>query len=308
MRTVGVYKESFCYTHLLEKGGNRVVNINDKVPDEVALLVVDGSSLSINRAKMSRVPYVVVAKGAPIGAFSKYYIKGNLITKYEYPNVLFIETNKDPKSLQAECLTLLLEVLAECLGALGSAVVDRRSKEAQVAGSRLKSMLNKPLTTEEIITECAAVVEQLDGITFRFFIDYLIALQGDESYAHARFYSVFSALFLNRRFTNIDFCVILPYMDSMRARMLAQSAGLPLPIATPKRCDNAERLIAFVEDLLPTEKELIQLKNRFDFLVEDVHIEIKPLLNDYLLATEYLQEDNLYTNLVKAGYFDALIE
>ena len=94
----------------------------------------------------------------------------------------------------------------------------------------------------------------------------------------------------------------------MRARMLAHSAGLPLPIATPKRCDNAERLIVFVEDLLPTEKELIQLKNRFDFLVEDVHIEIKPLLNDYLLATEYLQEDNLYTNLVKAGYFDALIE
>ena len=308
MRTIGVIGEGFSYTRELERKGNGVVFIDKSIPDEVAVIVTNDNAININKAKISNKPYVVLTDGVPTSAFSKYAVNGNRIDKYEYPKQVFIDMLSNPHKLQAESGCLALEVLVECIGIVGSTLITARAKRARDRAFDLKNLLTAYDTPEQVVATCATAIEYIDGLTFRLFIDYVMSKERVGNLARTRFYSAFSVLFLIRRFTNIDFCVILPYMDSLRARMLAQSLGIPLPQGKAKSFDNADYLLSMVEELLPTEKELLELKKRFDFLTPSAPVELNALINDYSLATECVDEDNLYTNLVKAGYFDALIE
>ena len=306
--TIGIVGEWEGLQYAIEKGGNLTQALSgiEHFP-EVCFIVACGGSEEIDVAKSYRLPYLVLTKELPISAFQKIGINDFQIMEYGYPNIVIIDTNKNELQLQGGLTFLLLSILLECVGIVGSGLREGRVREAKEITQKVKEMLLDFAPIKEVLPEISELLEKISGARFSCSLERIIALNFPTEFAHARFYSIFCLLYVLCLFTKIDFCVILPHMDLIRVRMLAEEIGLKIVPKTISSKD-VEWKLSFVKDLLPTKGELEGYLKRFRMESGKGKVDYKLVLSSLLLTSTLIKEPNLLVEVLESGYVDALID
>lgn len=306
--TIGIVGEWEGLQYAIEKGGNptQILSGIEHFP-EVCCIVACGGSEEIDVAKSYHLPYLVLTKELPFSAFQKIGINDFQIMEYGYPNIVIIETNKNELQLQSDLTLLLLSILLECVGIVGSGLREERVREAKKLIQKVKENLLDFAPIKEVLPEISEGLERIGGARFSCAMEKIIALTFPLELAHARFYSIFCLLYALCLFTKIDFCVILPHMDLIRVRMLAEEVGLKVVPKTISSKD-IEWKLGFVKDLLPKKGELEGYLKRFLMERGNVMVDYKLVLSSLLLTSTLIKEPNLLVEVLESGYVDALID
>ncbi len=289
----------------LEKQGNKVYAQKEKVQENVRLIIVAYNDDLIDYYKNYDIPLIVITKGAPIGVFSKYAVIDFHIVEKRYPKFVFFDTEDEERTLQKEISAVAISLLTECYLIVGSNLRNDYVKEAYSFIEPLKESMLKFNTNREQILLITGVFERLGIAEFTSLIDALSRMRAMGDVCSVRFYSAFLLLYLIRWFTNIDFCVILPYMDVVRLRIMCETLGIEQDLAPLTREISYD--FDLVKNMLPTKEELTYLLSRFKTeLAVSEGQDYDAILTDWTLVAELSKKPNLLTTIVRAGYVDAL--
>lgn len=303
----GVVGEDEGLFYALEKQGNKVYRIEDDGAECARVIIAVGGSREVDIAKRTELPYVVLCRGVPLSAIQKIGVYDYHILEYGYPKIIFIDESKDVFELQAEISVLSLGIMAEAIGLIGTGLRNEKAREAREVVFKIKEALNNFSTNYETLRLLTDCIKRIDGAPYFALLERIVEDRCIGNSLCARFYSVFSLLYLIREFTNIDFCVILPYMDLVRARMLAD--GMGAKIATEKVTEkDISYALGLVKDLLPSREELASYVERFRLEAGRETVDFKMLLSDFVLCAALSEKSNLSVDLVRSGYIDALID
>ena len=292
--------------YLLNKCGNRVINIALEECESARFIVAFGQDEEIDLAKSKGLPYMVISDGVPLSAFHSFGIYNYQKVEYGYPNIVIFDNSKNEYLFQAEARILLLSLYLECLSVLGSGLRGKKQGVSENLLKELRPMLCEFRTIEEILALCNKCIRALGGLEYVAFLNKVLDLYHPENLLHARFYALFSLLYLERRFTNIDFWVILPYMDEVRVRMLAETNGIKPPLSARRKVE-LSYLLALVEGYIPTEEELDFCLNGFRLEAGVERVDLSAILSAIILSAELCPKKELVRDIVESGYLDALI-
>ncbi len=306
--TIGIVGEWEELRYAIEKGGNptQILSGAERFP-EVCFIVVCGGSEEIDVAKSYHLPYLVLTNELPISAFQKVGINDFQIIEYGYPNIVIIDTSKNELQLQSDLTFLLLATLLECVGIVGSGLRGVQVKEAKKTIQIVKEMLLDFAPIQEVLPVISDALEKIGGARFASAMERVIALNFPAEFVHARFYGTFCLLYALCLFTKIDFCVILPHMDLIRVRMLAEEIGLKA-ITKTISSKELEWKLGFVKDLLPAKGELEGYLKRFRMERGNRCVDYKLVLSSLLVSSTLIREPNLLVEVLESGYVDALID
>ncbi len=306
--TVGLTSLCRELAYALEKQGNKVYCFDDETIDERArLLVAIGDSEAIDKAKVQSLPYVVLSKDISLSSIQNIAVKGCQIMEYNYPNAVFIDTVHNEYHLQAEVTALALGVILESVGIVGSGLRTERAKDARDGVVRLMQTLADFKTTKETLEVVVDVLRSIGGAPFYALLDRFTFLRCAKNVAHARFYSIFSLLYLIRLFTKMDFCAILPYMDVVRVRTLCEEMGISSSASALSAKDLTYKL-SIVDGLVPSIQELKGYLDRFWLEEGRVNVDFSLILTNVLLSASKAPKTNMLVDLVEAGFIDALLD
>ncbi len=285
-----------------ERGGHKVFVCPKQLPENVRAVVVAYADWWIGEVKPSGVPLVVVTKGAPIEAFTNKTIKDNQYLETGYLKHVFIDIKDGELVLQKHLLTLGLSIFTELVGVLGSGVRDARATVAFKTLQELKERLLNFCSNSELLNFLAEIIEKLGGVELVECFNYVSFARVGEDACSVRFYCAFSLLYLIRWFTNIDFCVILPYIDVVRLRELCKTRGVKQwrqPLDRDVRYE-----LSLVKPFLLTQEELALLLSQFRITGEE-RVTLEEVISDFTVATELARQPNIFITLVSSGYLDA---
>ena len=292
--------------YALEKGGNKVSDLASKEPDGARVVVAVGGDEEIDEAKSKGLPYVVLTRGVPLSAFQEFGIYNFQKVEYGYPNLVIFDNSQDEFLFQAEVRILLLSIYLECLSTLGSGLKGERQKRAKNLMEEMRKECDEFRTQEELLEFARESIEALGGLTLLAFLNKALSLYHPTNTVYAKFYAVFSLLYLTRRFTNIDFWVILPYMDEVRVRMLAEAQGIDPP-RSGRRSVEVAYLLSLVEKYIPTEEELVAHLNAFRVEAGVERVDLDAILSALIMGATFCPKKEMVKDIVESGYLDALI-
>ncbi len=299
---IAFYGEESELVGALERAGNRVYVCPKKVADDARAVVVAYADCYLKEAKAEGLPLVVLTRGAPIEAFTNKAIIDNQYLETGYPKRVFIDIERGERVLQRSVLTLGFTLYVELVGVLGSGLKDAR---ASFAFKRLKDVKERLLgfcSNAELLSFLVDVIKELNGVELTECFNYVASSRVGEDACSVRFYCAFSLLYLIRWFTNIDFCVILPYIDVVRLRELCKARGVKQWRSPLNRDPRYE--LSLVKPFLPTQEELTLLLSQFR-LTGDERVKLEEILSDFTVATELARQPNIFIKLVSSGYVDA---
>ena len=300
---VGAFDE---LTYALRKEGNRAIDISLIDAETVRFIVAFGGDKEIDFAKSKGLPYMVISSSVPLSAFHKFGIYNFQKLEYGYPKMVILDNSKNEYLFQAEVRTLLLSIYAECLSSLGCGLKGQRQRTAKNVLLELRPAFSEFRTTEETLELCRKSIRDVEGLEFVAYLNEVLELFHPENILHAKFYALFSLLYLERRFTNIDFWVILPYMDEVRVRMLAEAHGIKAPISTKRNVD-ISFLLKLVERYILNEEELDDCLNGFRLEAGVERVDTGAIISAVILAGELCPKKEMIRDIVESGYLDALI-
>lgn len=289
----------------LEKGGNRVIKGPAKNLESVRFAVAVGGEEEIDVVKNTGLPYAVIADGATLSLLQDFSVYDFQKIENRYPNIVLIKKNEDGKRLRAEVEILRLAVRVECLNLLGSVERTDKTKRAKETLWKIREYEEKLHTDEEWFCFIADCVSALGGLEFVSYLFNALEIWHPQNLFYAKYYSLFSLLYLTRLFTKIDFCVILPRVDLCRVRMLAEAQGVKVPIN--HGVSPPSFLPALPQESLLTERELMESVGAFRFCVGNERIDYDALLLSVVTSVALRPKKELVGRFVDMGYFDALI-
>ncbi len=302
---VGLIGDFATLSPRLEKGGNRVFSGRESFPESVRIIVAVGGEREVEEAKKFGLPYVVFATELSLSLIHNFGIYDFQKIEKGYPNAVFIEKDEDGRRLRAEVEILHLALLAECLNLIGSVERCDRAKKARETLLSLAEFKASFHTDEEWFLFIKDAVKEMGGLEYVAFLFSTLGVYHPENVFHARYYSLFSLLYLIRLFTKIDFCVILPRVDLCRVRMLAEVQGIKVPpqfnLKTP----------SFIPVLptgcIPTERELMESLSVFRFCAGNEEIDFDAMLSSIILSATLRPKKEMVGYFVDMGYLDALL-
>ena len=292
--------------YLLEKAGNKVLDPFTPKGESARFIIVVGGDEEVERAKTIGLPYLVISKNVPLSAFQRIGIYNYQIVEYSYPKLVIFDNSQNEYLFQAEVRILLLSLYLECLNTLGSGLKGERQKRAEEVIKELRPILLEFHTVSELLDFCARGIEGLGGLPFVTYLNAVLLLYHPENLLYAKFYAVFSLLYLERQFTNIDFWVILPYMDIVRVRMLAEVHGIKVPLSRGQKRD-VSYLLTLVKKHIPTEEELDNYLNGFRLEGGREKVDPDAIFSAIILASCLCPKKEMVSDIVESGYIDALI-
>lgn len=302
----GVVGDVFGLSRSLNKIGIRTYELEKEHPESIRFIIALGGDEEIDFAKSFNLPYLVISSGVPLSVFHNFGIYNFQKIEYGYPKLVILDSSKDEYLFQAEVRILLLSLYVECVSLCGSGLKGEREKKAREIIKSVRGALGKFTTTGELLTLLPTWISQVGGLEQTAFINLCLGLYHPESTLQARFYALFSLLYLLRRFTNIDFWVILPYMDEVRVRTLAETSGIKIPPLTKRRVDLAYQL-GLVKELLPTESELGEMLGAFRLEGGEEGVDLDAILSAITLGATLCQRKDIVRDIVECGYVDALL-
>ena len=289
----------------LEKGGNRVLKGPDKNLESVRLAVSVGGERESESVKNTGVPYAVIADGAFLSLVQDFCVYGFQKIENRYPNIVFIKKDEDGKRLRAEVEILRLAVRVECLNLLGSVERTDKTGSAKETLGRVREYEENFHTDEEWFCFIADCVSALGGLEFVSYLFNALEIWHPQNLFYAKYYSLFSILYLTRLFTKIDFCVILPRVDLCRVRMLAETQGVKVPLNNG--VSPPSYLPALPQESLLTERELAESVGAFRFCVGEGRVDYDALLTSVILSVAVRPKKEMVGYFVDMGYVDALL-
>ncbi len=292
-------------SYALEKGGNRVVFGDGSLLESVRIVVAVGGEKEVELARQLGLPYAVLADGIFLSLLQDFYVYDFQKIENRYPNIAFIKKNEDGRKLRAELEILRLALSVECLNLLGSAIRTDKVKKGKETLSRLAEYEKDFHTDEEWFYFMADCIKGLGGLEYVSFLFGALERWHPENLFYAKYYSLFSLLYLIRLFTKIDFCVILPRVDLCRVRMLAESQGITLPKNHNVQASSFIPVLR-AEDLW-TEKELVESLGVFRFCVGEGRVDYDALLTSVILSVAVRPKKEMVGYFVDMGYVDALL-
>ncbi|MBQ8178626.1 MAG: hypothetical protein IJ033_05475 [Clostridia bacterium] len=305
---VGLTTESGELAYALEKQGNKTYYFDGAAVDERARFIIAiGGSEDVDNAKRQGLPYVVLSKDVPLSAIQGIGVVDFQIMEFNPPKAIFIDNLNNDFHLQAELTALSLGVLAEAVGIVGTGLRNERVKEAYLAVEKLTQALKEFKTHRELLEVIADVLARIKGAPFFAMLDKFITLRCTSNFTHARFYSIFSLLYLVRVFTKKKFCAILPYMDFVRVRTLCEEMGVS-PSTPSLEAKEITYKLSLVEKLLPTTAELKEYLDRFWLEAGREKVDFGLILTSILLSASKAPKTNMLVDLAEAGFIDALLD
>lgn len=302
---VGVVGDFEYVRRALERAGNRVIDCYKEVPPSVRVIIASGEEEAVLEAKKSGLPYVVAGQKVNLVTFQNFGIYDFQKVEYGYPNIVFLDNTNDEYLFQAEVEILLTALYVESLSIFGSG---RLGEKERVAYNLLKEFVEiegEFRTDEELLKFLSTGIEALGGLEYVSFLFETLNRLHPLDNIHARFYALFSLLYLKRQFTNYDFCAILPCVDLVRARIIAELNGIKLPLERG-RPPQVNFLLEQVKDFIPTENELEKLLNSFRLSAGDVKVDLDAIITAIIISAILLPKKHLVRDLVESGYLDAL--
>ena len=311
---VGVTDKEGKLTAALNAVGNPTVVAEEASSDEsVRLYVCAGGEREFFKARRASKEYPLVSSVdfAYGGVFEDSVISDNRNIKYGYPDAIFFDTSGDCSYLYASAFAGAFGVYAEALCLACSARRGARETTARELLPTARENLFAEISAEQLILRTAELKARLNEDDSGFFrLAHALYPQGDgERGIFAYFFLNYLAVFLTIRFTNFPFCSILLGKDAVRARILADKAGLPPLKSEGSALVNLDPYRTLTARYAPAESELKAVLDRF--LVESgggsAHLGM--LLNDLVLAAELAENERGFLALLaSSGFVDALTD
>lgn len=292
--------------YMLQKSGSAVYPVESQEVDERArFMVVIGGSEKVDFAKKSGLPYLVISKEVPLSCLQRIGVYDYQIIEYGYPNILILDTYQNEFPLQGSLTYLAVGVMVECLSIVGSGLRSERVERALESVKVLKKTLKESFSSLALLECVKDCLEGIGGAPFLAMGEYVLKERAGENLPHAFFYLSFSLLYLLILFTKIDFWVILPYMDVVRVRMLAEEKPPPTPPIVSK---DLRYSLSLISPLLPSKVELMEYLTRFRLESGYKVVDSEEILISILLCGARAPKPNLIVELVENGYVDALVD
>ncbi len=311
---VGVIDRDGALTSALNAAGNPAADVSKADADEcVRLFVCAGDEISLSKARLvaKEAPLVAVSDFAYGSIFEDHIISGNRYLKYGNLDAVFFDTSGDCSYLYSTAFAGAFGAYTEALCLACSARRGARETTARELLPKARENLFAEISAEDLILRTAEIKARLDeGDTGYFgFAHSLYPLGEGERGVFPYFFLNYIAVFLTIRFTNFRFCSILLGKDGVRARILAEKAGLTLPQEEEDLPVNLEPYRTLTARYAPRESELKEILDRFLVETGGGQAHLGMLLNDLTLASELAREDKSFLSLLAgSGFVDALTD